>query len=1066
MKSYINLFRNYANFSGFLKRGAYWTALLIHLLILLAPLTPAVLYLVNENYMLPGFYIPWVLPFWCFYLLLTRIPLLSAAVRRFHTLPRKGWWLLVGLIPVAGWFIVLIWLLQKGNYESFEKRMVKLLPSLVKNTNRPKQGGWFFAVFALLAAGGFFLNRQIMKSEPVLAAVRNIQAGVPLDTVLSDLSAGKGTVGSAKNTDEGKAAVAPVFLLEPAEGEAMISLRDGSELLPVSDSVLASRFAVTYGQYSKCVQSGVCEMPVQVTIDAYRTLDKKLFAFLRENGLKIGAYIDLMGQPPLGYAENLPMVDVTADQAALYCEWAGMRLPTADEWMAAAEGAPVSAEDANFIGYPDRWIYMRDSAQKKAQLAMTVPVSADETHTSVYGIAGMTGNVWEWTAPEQDTLTVKAMGGAWNSYPLPSLEEAVLETRPGYAANNIGFRCFADADSLTSDLFAGGSAVPMIEAQEIEAETLEAEAVGTGIEAAEIEEAEIESEPAPAVSEIGGENRDAKTRSEDDIDASKSGAVNADEDDTAGTGTTDAAEPDSESSSLLDSLFSMVNRKKSDPEAVDEGKDELQNEPEVQEEAAAEESADRIQLSEGASVTAKTDGTVLRQTENGVLAAVYAVTVGQYAECADAEVCVMPEMLEKRAYPGILDSDDAKKLPMVFVTRDQAAAYCEWAGMRLPTAEEWKAAAVLPDGRKLDETSTNCVGTDRSTLGTDPAQTALTVPVTAFRRSNVSVYGMVQMAGNVWEWAADSERAGTASAFGGAWNSYHENAGADAELETLEDYAADNIGFRCFADADMLTADRFEISEVSPAVLANPDLWRDEGIRVKDDAEMAYIPASAFTMGVSGGAVDEKPAHEVSLSAYWIDIYEVTNGQYELCVADGACTEPYETKSFRNASYYGDPAFANYPVIAVDRAQAEAYCTWANTRLPTEAEWEYAAKGPDGNAYPWGNDFQPKSLNYSGNGNYDTLAVGAFPEDVSAFGVYDLGGNVSEWILDRYQENWYSVTDQPADPTGPAVGNYYVIRGGSAQTAENNARTADRFYALSTSYGLDRGFRCAVSDDQ
>ena len=478
--------------------------------------------------------------------------------------------------------------------------------------------------------------------------------------------------------------------------------------------------------------------------------------------------------------------------------------------------------------------------------------------------------------------------------------------------------------------------------------------------------------------------------------------------------------------------------------------------------AAAEPAVDLIQLSEGASVIAKADGSVLRQTENGVLAAVYAVTVEQYAQFADAEAWNMPEMLEKRAYPGILDSDDAEKLPMVFVTRDQAAAYCEWAGMRLPTADEWKAAAVLPDGRKLNETNTNCVGTDRSTLGTGAAQTALTVPVTAFRRNNASVYGMVQMAGNVWEWAADSEKTGTAAAFGGAWNSYPENVGTVAELETLEDYAADNIGFRCFADADMLTADRFEISEVSAAVLSNPDLWREEGVRVKDDAEMAYIPASSFMMGVPGGAVDEKPVHEVSLSAYWIDIYEVTNGQYALCVADGACTEPHETKSFRNASYYGDPAFANYPVVAVDRAQAEAYCAWANTRLPTEAEWEYAAKGPDGNTYPWGNVFQPKSLNYSGNGNYDTLAVGDSPEDVSAFGIFDMGGNVSEWILDRYQENWYSVTDQPSDPTGPANGNYYVIRGGSAQTAENNARTADRFYALNTSYSLDRGFRCAV----
>ena len=227
---------------------------------------------------------------------------------------------------------------------------------------------------------------------------------------------------------------------------------------------------------------------------------------------------------------------------------------------------------------------------------------------------------------------------------------------------------------------------------------------------------------------------------------------------------------------------------------------------------------------------------------------------------------------------------------------------------------------------------------------------------------------------------------------------------------------------------------------------------------------MVYIPSAVFNMGVTNGQIDEKPVHEVTLSAYWIDAYEVNNEQYKLCVDEGVCTEPHETKSLRQGAYFGDPAFSNYPVIAVDRQQAAAYCEWAGMRLPTEAEWEYAAKGPDGTTYPWGAAFVSGNLNYSGNGNYDTLAVNANPEDVSAFGVFDLGGNVSEWVGDRYQENWYSVTDQPIDPTGPENGNYYVIRGGSAQTGDNNVRTTDRFYGLGTSYSLDRGFRCAVTE--
>ena len=98
----------------------------------------------------------------------------------------------------------------------------------------------------------------------------------------------------------------------------------------------------------------------------------------------------------------------------------------------------------------------------------------------------------------------------------------------------------------------------------------------------------------------------------------------------------------------------------------------------------------------------------------------------------------------------------------------------------------------------------------------------------------------------------------------------------------------------------------------------------------------------------------------------------------------------------------------------------------------------------------------------SGNGNYDTLAVNTMPDDVSAFEVFDMGGNVAEWVFDRYQDNWYAVTDQDSDPIGPANGKYRVIRGSSAQMGENYARTTRRFFALETSYGFDRGFRCVL----
>lgn len=162
-----------------MKRGVYWTAVFIHALIVMVPLYPAVRRLIDLDYVLPSFYIPWVLPVWCFYNILMIIPLWSAAVRRYHTLPRSGWWLLVGVIPLAGWYLVLSWLLQKGEYEEYMWRLKKAGPATFeekrREAERPRNGGWFFVVFLILAASGWFINRQIMRSGSVETALREIQ---------------------------------------------------------------------------------------------------------------------------------------------------------------------------------------------------------------------------------------------------------------------------------------------------------------------------------------------------------------------------------------------------------------------------------------------------------------------------------------------------------------------------------------------------------------------------------------------------------------------------------------------------------------------------------------------------------------------------------------------------------------------------------------------------------------------------------------------------------------------------------------------------------------------------
>ena len=157
--------------------------MIIHGLILIVPLYPLGRYLVDTEYILPDYYIPWVLPQWCFYFLLMIIPVLSASVRRLHTLPRSGWWLLIVLLPVIGWFIVLIWLLQKGNYEEFVQRVKNAgagsVEDMIREAEKPKGGRWFFPVFLILAASGWFLNRQIIESgqqEAIMTAIQNVNA--------------------------------------------------------------------------------------------------------------------------------------------------------------------------------------------------------------------------------------------------------------------------------------------------------------------------------------------------------------------------------------------------------------------------------------------------------------------------------------------------------------------------------------------------------------------------------------------------------------------------------------------------------------------------------------------------------------------------------------------------------------------------------------------------------------------------------------------------------------------------------------------------------------------------
>ncbi len=231
----------------------------------------------------------------------------------------------------------------------------------------------------------------------------------------------------------------------------------------------------------------------------------------------------------------------------------------------------------------------------------------------------------------------------------------------------------------------------------------------------------------------------------------------------------------------------------------------------------------------------------------------------------------------------------------------------------------------------------------------------------------------------------------------------------------------------------------------------------------KDDAEMVFIPEGPFIMGTDDEDAfpNTKPAHEVNLKGFWIDRYEVSNGQYAQCVEDKFCTLPKDLSSASRKDYYTNPDYADYPVIHVDHYQAEAYCKWAGKRLPTEAEWEKAARGEDSYRYPWGDELPdqiPAQINLFESG--DTAPVDSFPEGASPYGVYNMEGNVWEWTADQYDEFWYSTS--PVDDPKASFGiNEYVIRGYSWAYPFSHYDITTRSAVYSLNHTYDLGFRCA-----
>jgi eukaryotic-like serine/threonine-protein kinase len=238
----------------------------------------------------------------------------------------------------------------------------------------------------------------------------------------------------------------------------------------------------------------------------------------------------------------------------------------------------------------------------------------------------------------------------------------------------------------------------------------------------------------------------------------------------------------------------------------------------------------------------------------------------------------------------------------------------------------------------------------------------------------------------------------------------------------------------------------------------------------KDGMTLVYVPAGEFMMGSDNSdRSDEKPEHQVYLDSFWIDRTEVTVRMYDLCAEAGVCKEPINKWSSTRLNYYGNTEFDNFPAIYVDWNMAKTYCEWADRRLPTEAEWEKAARGTDGRTYPWGEEISCSLANYWGGHNGcmgDTTEVGMYLDGASIYGALDMAGNTWEYVNDWYSETYYS-SSPISNPLGPELGQHRVVRGGSWDDGNDVVRSSFRSWVTPIggdySATYNQGFRCAMS---
>lgn len=478
----------------------------------------------------------------------------------------------------------------------------------------------------------------------------------------------------------------------------------------------------------------------------------------------------------------------------------------------------------------------------------------------------------------------------------------------------------------------------------------------------------------------------------------------------------------------------------------------------------------------------------------------YEVTVGQYQQCVDSGGC------DDAALGEDCNGREAGRNdhPINCVSWYDASRFCQWAGKRLPTEAEWEKAARGIDSRPFpwgyaapdcDHAITGAASLGCGAQGTWPVGSL---------QAGTGPYGAHDMIGNVWEWVADAyevdyyARAPLVNPVNTADQPYRVLRGNSwyYSCPKLVSRASNRyrfkpgrwypyIGFRCVMSDLVLDI----ATDMSWPTAGLPDDWIERNAAAREldgeapfdvmprPPEMILVPEGPFVRGSEHGDSDEVPVRTIFQNAFLIDKYEVTVAQYRACVASGRCAPP---EKFLGAQHTYEENLCNgrrsdrdnHPINCMRWWEADQFCQWAGKRLPTEAEWEKAARGTDGRRFPWGAqqancDRAAIDDGGDGCGRESTWPVGSFPEGVSPYGVMDMSGNVWEWVADWYARDYYSMapdknpfngTRNRAESAPPKV-----LRGGSwADQTEMIHRTANRVqYNPNTHPDYTVGFRCA-----